>query len=248
MPTDLRGQSAIVTGGARGIGESIVLRLAEAGCNVVINCNSSVDAAEALAEKVRAGGSEAVVVAGSIADAGTGELLAARALEAFGRIDILVNNAGINRDVTMRKMTDEMFTEVIETNLIGTHRVTKAVLDPMCEAGSGKIVSLSSFVGQLGNYGQSNYAATKGGLIAWTKTVAYEVARYGITVNCICPGFIDTDMLRGVSEDVREKLKARIPLGRFGEADEIGRAVVYLARDGDYITGSCLNINGGIFM
>ena len=145
-------------------------------------------------------------------------------------------------------MSDEAFTEVIETNLTGTHRVTKAVIDPMCDAGFGRIISISSFVGQLGNYGQSNYAATKGGLIAWTKTVAYEVARYGVTVNCICPGFIDTDMLRGVSDDVRERLKARIPLGRFGESDEIARAVVYLARDGDYITGSSLNVNGGIFM
>ncbi len=248
MPADLEGRTAIVTGGARGIGEAIVQRLAEAGCNLVINCHTSVDAAEALAETVRKGGSGAEVVAGSIADPATGPALAARAMDAFGRIDILVNNAGINRDVTIRKMTDEAFTEVIETNLTGTHRVTKAVLDPMCESGFGRIVSISSFVGQLGNYGQSNYAATKGGLIAWTKTVAYEVARYGVTVNCICPGFTDTDMLRGVSDDVREKLRARIPLGRFGTSDEVARAAVYLVRDGDYITGSCLNINGGIFM
>jgi NAD(P)-dependent dehydrogenase (short-subunit alcohol dehydrogenase family) len=248
MPSDLVGRTAIVTGGARGIGESIVQRLAEAGCNVVINCNTSVDAAEALAETVRAGGGGAEVVAGSIADPTTGPALAACALERFGQIDILVNNAGINRDVTIRKMTDEDFTEVIETNLTGTHRVTKAVIEPMCAAGFGRVISISSFVGQLGNYGQSNYAATKGGLIAWTKTVAYEVARHGVTVNCICPGFIDTDMLRGVSDDVRERLKTRIPLGRFGESDEIARAVVYLARDGDYITGSSLNVNGGIFM
>jgi acetoacetyl-CoA reductase len=248
VPNTLDGQTAIVTGGARGIGESIVRQLAEAGCNVVINYQSSSEAAEALASSVRGMGRGAEVVGGSIADPGTGEALAGRALETFGRIDILVNNAGINRDVTIRKMSDESFTEVIETNLTGTHRVTKAVLDPMCDAGYGRIVSLSSFVGQLGNYGQSNYAATKGGLIAWTKTVAYEVARFGVTVNCVCPGFIDTDMLRGVSEDVREKLRLRVPLGRFGEPDEIGRAVLYLVRDGDYITGSCLNVNGGIFM
>ena len=116
------------------------------------------------------------------------------------------------------------------------------------EQGFGRIVTISSFVGQLGNYGQVNYAATKGGLIAWTKTLAYEVARFGVTVNCVCPGFIDTDMLRGVSEPVREKLLARVPLGRFGEPEEIARGVLYLVRDGEYITGTCLNINGGLYM
>jgi NAD(P)-dependent dehydrogenase (short-subunit alcohol dehydrogenase family) len=149
VPPDLVGRTAIVTGGARGIGESIVQRLAEAGCNVVINYNRSVDAAEALAETVRAGGRGAEVVAGSIADPATGPALAACALEHFGQIDILVNNAGINRDVTIRKMTDEDFTEVIDTNLTGTHRVTKAVIEPMCAAGFGRIISISSFVGQL---------------------------------------------------------------------------------------------------
>jgi acetoacetyl-CoA reductase len=148
----------------------------------------------------------------------------------------------------MRRMTDDQFGEVVETNLVGTHRVTKAVLEPMCEQGFGRIISVSSFVGQLGNYGQANYAATKGGLIAWTKTLAFEVARYGVTVNCVCPGFIDTDMLRGVPEHVLERLLARIPLARFGDPDEIARGVVYLVRDGDYITGSCLNINGGLYM
>ena len=139
---------------------------------------------------------------GSIADPATGPMLAEQTIGRFGRVDVLVNNAGITRDVTARKMSDEQFTEVVETNLTGTHRVTKAVLEPMCEQGFGRIVSVSSFVGQLGNYGQSNYAATKGGLIAWTKTLAFEVARYGVTVNCVCPGFIDTDMLRSVPEHV----------------------------------------------
>jgi NAD(P)-dependent dehydrogenase (short-subunit alcohol dehydrogenase family) len=175
-------------------------------------------------------------------------MLAQRTIEHFGRIDVLVNNAAINRDTTMRKMTDEQFADVVATNLVGTHRVTKAVLDAMCEQGFGRIVTISSFVGQLGNYGQANYAATKGGLIAWTKTLAYEVARFGVTVNCVCPGFIDTDMLRGVPEHVREKLLARVPLGRFGEADEIARGVLYLVRDGEYVTGTCLNINGGLYM
>jgi acetoacetyl-CoA reductase len=245
---ELDGKVAIVTGGARGIGRDIVLQLAGGGCRVAINCHGSVDAAEQLAGELGAMGSEAIVLRGSIADPATGPMLAGRTIERFGRVDVLVNNAAINRDTTMRKMTDEQFGEVVETNLVGTHRVTKAVLDPMCDQGFGRIVTISSFVGQLGNYGQSNYAATKGGLIAWTKTLAYEVARYGVTVNCVCPGFIDTDMLRGVPEHVQERLLARIPLGRFGDADEIARGVLYLVRDGDYITGTCLNINGGLYM
>jgi acetoacetyl-CoA reductase len=245
---ELDGKVAIVTGGARGIGRDIVLQLAGAGCNVAINCRGSVDEAGRLADQLSANGREGIVLQGSIADPATGPMLAERTIERFGRIDVLVNNAAINRDTTMRKMTDEQFAEVVDTNLVGTHRVTKAVLDPMCEQGFGRIVTISSFVGQLGNYGQANYAATKGGLIAWTKTLAYEVARFGVTVNCVCPGFIDTDMLRGVPEHVLEKLLARVPLGRFGEADEIARGVLYLVRDGEYVTGTCLNINGGLYM
>jgi len=245
---ELDGKVAIVTGGARGIGRDIVLQLAGAGCNVAINCMGSVDEAGRLADQLSADGREAIVLQGSIADPATGPMLAERTIQRFGRIDVLVNNAAINRDTTMRKMTDEQFGEVVDTNLVGTHRVTKAVLDPMCEQGFGRIVTISSFVGQLGNYGQANYAATKGGLIAWTKTLAYEVARFGVTVNCVCPGFIDTDMLRGVPEHVLEKLLARVPLGRFGEADEIARGVLYLVRDGEYVTGTCLNINGGLYM
>ena len=239
---------AIVTGGGRGIGTAIVRRLAEAGYAVAINCNRSVADAERLAEEVRQGGGRTVVLPGSIADPATGPMLAERTLAEWGRIDALVNNAGVNRDVVMRKMTDQQFTEVIDTNLTGTHRVTRAVLEPMCEAGFGRIVSIASFVGQLGNYGQANYAASKGGLIAWTKTLACEVARYGVTVNCVCPGFIDTDMLRGVSERVMERLLARVPLGRFGDADDVARGVVFLVRDGAYVTGTCLNINGGLYM
>ena len=245
---ELDGTVAIVTGGARGIGRDIVLQLAGAGCNVAINCMGSVDEAGRLADQLSVNGREAIVLQGSIADPATGPMLAERTIERFGRIDVLVNNAAINRDTTMRKMTDQQFAEVVDTNLVGTHRVTKAVLDPMCEQGFGRIVTISSFVGQLGNYGQVDYAATKGGLIAWTKTLAYEVARFGVTVNCVCPGFIDTDMLRGVSEHVREKLLARVPLGRFGEPEEIARGVLYLVRDGEYITGTCLNINGGLYM
>ncbi|HEX5260995.1 MAG TPA: 3-oxoacyl-ACP reductase family protein [Gaiellales bacterium] len=246
--SELAGQVAIVTGGGRGIGRAICERLAGEGCALVVNYHASRRAADELAAAIRAGAGQAVAVGGSIADPATGPSLAAAALEQFGRIDILVNNAGITRDVTVRKMSDADFTEIIETNLVGTHRVTKAVLDHLCEAGHGRIVTIASFVAQLGNYGQANYAASKGGLISWTKTLAYEVARFGVTVNCVCPGFIDTDMLRGVPDHIRERLLARVPLGRFGDPDEIARGVVYLVRDGAYITGTCLDVNGGLYM
>jgi NAD(P)-dependent dehydrogenase (short-subunit alcohol dehydrogenase family) len=246
--SELAGQVAIVSGGGRGIGRAICEGLAGEGCALVVNYHASRRAADELVAAIRAGSGQAVAVGGSIADPATGPSLAAAALEQFGRIDILVNNAGITRDVTVRKMSDADFTEIIETNLVGTHRVTKAVLDHLCEAGHGRIVSIASFVAQLGNYGQANYAASKGGLISWTKTLAYEVARFGVTVNCVCPGFIDTDMLRGVPDHIRERLLARVPLGRFGDPDEIARGVVYLVRDGAYITGTCLDVNGGLYM
>jgi len=238
----------VVTGGSRGIGRAVVARLGAAGCRMVINCRSTVDEARELAAQVDRHGGEAVVVPGSIADPDTAAAIAAAAEQRFGRVDVLVNNAGITDDATLRRMTDAQFTEVVQTNLVGTHRVTKAVIDGMCDRGFGRVITISSFVGQLGNYGQSNYAATKAGLIGWTKTLALEVARHGVTVNCVCPGFIDTDMLRGVPEHVLERLVARIPLGRFGDADEVARGVEYLIRDGGYITGSCLNINGGLYM
>jgi NAD(P)-dependent dehydrogenase (short-subunit alcohol dehydrogenase family) len=245
---DLDGRTAIVTGGARGIGRAVCELLAERGCRLVVNHNASREAAEELVADVNAGGGRAIAVAGSIADPATGPALALAAMEAFGRIDVLVNNAGVTRDATVRKMTDEDFTAVIDVNLTGTHRVTRAVVEPMCDAGFGRIVTVSSFVGELGNFGQSNYAAAKGGLIAWTKSLALELARFGVTANCICPGFTDTDMLAGVPEPIRERLLGRVPLGRFARPEEIARAVGFVACEGDYMTGTCLDINGGLFM
>ena len=246
--TALRGRTAIVTGGARGIGRAVCEALAAEGCRLVVNYNGSAAAAAELVERLAAAGGEAVAVAGSVADPATGERLAAAAIDGFGSIDVLVNNAGITRDSTARKMTDEAFVEVVETNLTGTHRVTRAVLEPMCAAGFGRVVNISSFVGQIGNFGQTNYAASKAGMIGWTKALALELARTGVTVNCVCPGFIDTDMLQAVPDQVRDKLRERIPMRRFGLAGEVAAAVVYLARDGDYVTGACIDVNGGLAM
>jgi len=245
--TDLRGRTAIVTGGARGIGRAVCELLAERGCSLVVNHNSSRAAAEELVAAVTAGGGRAIALGGSIADPATGPALTAAAIETFGSLDILVNNAGVTRDVTVRKMTDADFTAVVEINLTGTHRVTRAALEPMCAAGFGRIVTVASFVGELGNFGQANYAAAKGGLIAWTKSLALELARHDVTANCVCPGFTDTDMLAGVPEPIRARLLARVPLGRFARPDEIARAVVFAA-EADYMTGACLAINGGLRM
>ena len=197
---------------------------------------------------VTAGGGRAIAVAGSIADPATGPALAAAAIEAFGRIDILVNNAGVTRDVTVRKMTDEDFTAVIDVNLTGTHRVTRAVVEPMCAAGFGRIVTVSSFVGELGNFGQANYAAAKGGLIAWTKSLALELARFGVTANCVCPGFTDTDMLaacpsRSASGCSRGCRSAASPAPTRSRRPRCSSP-----SEGDYMTGTCLDINGGLYM
>jgi acetoacetyl-CoA reductase len=245
---DLKGRCAIVTGGARGIGRAVCELLAARGCSLVVNHNSSQAAAEALVAEVNGAGGRAVAVPGSIVDPATGEALVATALERFGSVDVLVNNAGITRDATVRKMTDEDWTAVVDTNLTGTHRVTRAAIEPMTAAGFGRIVTVSSFVGELGNFGQANYAAAKGGLIAWTKTLALELARHGVTANCVCPGFTETDMLAGVPDHIREKLLARVPLGRFAAPREVAEAVVFILAEGDYMTGTCLDINGGLFM
>lgn len=168
--------------------------------------------------------------------------------ESWGRLDILVNNAGITRDRVLRKMSDEEWEIVIATNLNSAFYCTSAAVPVMVEKKYGRIVSISSVIGQSGNIGQANYAAAKAGMIAFTKSVAQEVARHNITVNTVCPGFTATEMLSKVPEDVQEKIKAKIPLGRFGEAEEIARAVLFLVADGDYITGQQINVNGGIYM
>jgi NAD(P)-dependent dehydrogenase (short-subunit alcohol dehydrogenase family) len=244
---DLGGRVAIVTGGTRGIGRAIVEELSAAGCRLVVNCRVSRNAARALVAEIEARGGEAIVGHASIAEEGAGEVLVHRAMQTWGRVDILVNNAGINRDATIRKMTDTQLLEVIETNLVGTHRVTRAVLEPMCASGYGRVITIASSVARTGAVGQTNYAATKAGLIGWTKALALEVARFGVTANCVAPGLVETDALAAVPEDVRAKLVAQVPLGRFARPEEIARAVRFLAEAG-YCTGSCVDINGGISM
>jgi acetoacetyl-CoA reductase len=246
-PFDLSGRVAIVTGTSRGLGQAFARALARAGADLVIT-SRSIALLRPFEQEIQALGRRVVPLELDVRDEESIRTMADAAHDAFGRIDILVNNAGVTRDTTVRKMTDEDFTSVIDVNLTGTHRVTRAVVEPMCAAGFGRIVTVSSFVGELGNFGQANYAAAKGGLIAWTKSLALELARFGVTANCVCPGFTDTDMLASVPEPIRERLLGRVPLGRFARPDEIARAVVFVASEGDYMTGTCLDINGGLYM
>ena len=168
--------------------------------------------------------------------------------ERWGRIDILVNNAGITRDRSIRKMTDEDWLEVIQTNLNAVFFCTTAAMQPMIEQKYGRIINISSVNGQTSAFGQANYGASKGGIIAFTKTVALELARYNITVNVVAPGFTLTDMFAKVPDTIQDQIKSRIPLGRFGKPEEIAKAVLFLAADADYVTGAQINVNGGTYM
>jgi acetoacetyl-CoA reductase len=248
MGKRLDGQTAIVTGAGRGIGSAIARELAATGANVVINYATSAQAAQELAREIEGLGAKALAVRADVSNyEQVGEMLR-MAMQTFGKIDILVNNAGITRDKTLKNMNKEQWDEVIHVNLGSLFNCTRQVLPFMLEHKSGKIVNISSFVGQAGNVGQANYAASKAGVIGFTKAVALEVARQGITVNAICPGFTETDMLSVVPAEIRQRIIERIPLGRFGHPEEIATCVRYLVTEGDYMTGQTLSVNGGIYV
>ena len=248
MGKRLDGQTAIVTGAGRGIGRAIVKELAATGANVVINYVTSVQAAQELANEIEKLGPKVLLVQADVSNyEQVGEMIK-RTFQTFGRIDILVNNAGITRDKTLKNMSKEQWDEVVHINLDSLFNCTKHVLPFMLERKSGKIVNISSFVGLGGNIGQANYATTKAGVIGFTKSVALEVSRYGITVNAICPGFTETDMLRSVPEKIREHILEKIPLGRFGSPEEIAACVRYIVTEGDYMTAQALSINGGVYI
>ena len=239
---------ALVTGGGRGIGAAIAARLAEDGADVAV-CDVDAALAAGVAEQAAASfGRRAFAVWMDVAEeASVREGLAAVG-ERLGPVDVLVNNAGINRDRSIRKMSANEWDEVIQTNLNSVFHCTKAVMEPMISRGWGRIINIASIIGQTGAFGQANYAAAKAGVIAFTKSVAQELAKFGITVNAICPGFVDTDMMATMPPQAKEAVKSRIPLGRFGDADEVARLVRFLSCEGDWITGAQLNINGGQFM
>ena len=241
---------ALVTGGSRGIGKAIALLLAKEGAKIGLNYNRSANEANAVADEIKALGSEAFVVQADVGDAASARNLVKQVLEHFGTLDILVNNAGITRDMFFKKLTDEAWHEVIRTNLDSVYYVTSAAVPAMLDKKYGRIISISSFVGQKGNLAQTNYAATKAGLIGFSKSLALELARNSITVNTINPGFMGTEMVLSIKEEVQQKLLTQVPMGRFGTPEEVAEAVLFLAADssGSYITGQQINVNGGIYM
>jgi acetoacetyl-CoA reductase len=248
MAKRLDGQTAIVTGAGRGIGRAIARELAITGANIVINYVTSRDAANELAEEIREIGPKALVVHADITHYDQVTKMLKQTIDTFGKIDILVNNAGITRDKTLKNMSKQHWDDVIHVNLSGLFNCTQQVLPFMLDRKSGRIVNISSFVALAGNIGQSNYATTKAGIIGFTKSVALEVSRHGITVNAVCPGFTETDMLMEVPEKIRDRILEKIPMGRFGKPEEIASCVRYIVTEGDYMTAQAISINGGVYV
>jgi 3-oxoacyl-[acyl-carrier protein] reductase len=245
----LAGRLALVTGGSRGIGRAAAVALAEAGADVAINYHSCADAARLCMETARDLGVRARAYRADVSHQDEAESMVKTILEESGRVDILVNNAGITRDKTFLKMTRTLWDEVLGVNLTGPFNITHAVLPGMVEAGWGRVINIASVVGQTGNFGQANYAVTKGGLIAFTMSLAREVARKGITVNAVAPGFIETDMTKDLPEAALTGVKAITPVGRLGKPDEVAAAIVFLASpQASYITGQVISVNGGMYM
>lgn len=249
MFSALRGQTALVTGGSRGIGRSIALALAEHGVKVAVNYAGSEAAAQETVARMAELGSEGIALQGNVGNSEQAENLVKEVINTWGKIDILVNNAGITRDNLIMRMKEEEFDQVIETNLKGVFNCLKAATRPMMKQRYGRIINISSVVGVTGNPGQVNYTAAKAGVIGMTKSAARELSSRGITVNCIAPGFIDTDMTRELSDEVRSELIKGIPLAKLGRAEDIANAAVFLASEGAaYMTGQTLHVDGGMYM
>ncbi len=244
-----RGRVAIVTGGGRGLGRAIASRLAAEGADLVISYRSNDSAAEETAEGVREAGVGCELFKGDVSSPEDVEALFKGASDAFGRVDILINNAGITRDNLMMRMKEEEFDEVLRTNLKGTYLCTRAALRPMVRSRWGRIVNVSSVVGLVGNAGQANYAASKAGIIGFTKSVAREVAQRGITVNAVAPGYVETELTGRLPEKVKEQIRAQVPAGRFGEPEEVAEVVAFLVGEtAGYVTGQTIAVDGGMTM
>lgn len=246
----LAGKNAVITGAARGIGEGIALKFAEQGCNVAFTyiSNGSAEKARALEEKLTAMGVKARAYQSNAGDFSACEALVNDVLKAFGTIDICVNNAGISKDNLLLRMTPEQWDDVMQVNLKSVFNMTKHVIKPMIKARSGSIINMSSVIGEMGNAGQSSYAASKAGILGFTKSIAKELGSRNIRCNAIAPGFVETDMTSYLKEgEGAEKYKADIPLGRFATTEDIANVCLFLASDmGSYITGQVISACGGL--
>jgi len=248
MANKLKGRVALVTGGSRGIGKAIAVALAYEGAKIAINYQSNEEAAREAAMVIEKIGSAAFVCRADVGSYADAVRMRDEVTANLGVVDILINNAGIVSDKSFLKMTREVWRKVLSINLDGVFNCTKVFLDGMLEKRWGRIVNITSVIGQIGNFGQANYAASKAGVMAMTKTLAKELSRKGITVNAVAPGFIETEMVDTMPEKVKERIVAQIPLGRFGRSEEVAGAVVFLvSSDGDYITGHELSVNGGLY-
>jgi 3-oxoacyl-[acyl-carrier protein] reductase len=249
MTVILQDKVAVVTGSSRGIGRAIALELARRGAKVVVNYNSSADAANEVVEAIERDGGEAIAVQADVRDLDQAKRLVKAAIDTFDRIDILVNNAGTTRDQLLMLMSEKDWDLVLETNLKGVFNCCKAAARPMMRQRSGRIVNISSVSGIVGQGGQTNYAASKAGMIGFTKSLAKELGSRNITVNAVAPGFVLTDLTSDLSGDLKEQAKEATPLGRMGQPAEIAYAVAFLASDrASFITGEVLTVDGGLAM
>lgn len=242
-------QVVLVTGAARGIGKEICLKMAEEGYDVSVNYRTKTDEIEELKKKIESYGVKCALVQGDIGSFEECEKMVNETVETLGKIDVLVNNAGITKDGLLMRMSKEDFTKVVDINLVGTFNMTRNVIPLMVKQRYGRIINISSVVGVAGNAGQTNYSASKAGIIGFTKSLAKEVASRNILVNAIAPGFVQTDMTKVLSDEQKENISANIPLKRMGTPEDIAKAVKFLAsEDSSYITGQVLNVDGGMLM
>lgn len=243
----LSGKTALVTGGGTGIGRAISLGLAGEGARVAVANRSSVAAAQAVVDEIKAAGGEAIALQGDVAVAADADNFIQQVLTSFGALDIVVNNAGTTRDTLVMRMSEEDWDTVLDTNLKGTFLVTRAAIKPMMKARHGKIVNITSVMGLVGNPGQANYSASKAGIIGFTRTVAKEVGSRGIQVNAVAPGFIETAMTESLKPELKDTVIKQIPAGRLGHPDDVARVVTFLCSSAaDYITGQTITVDGGM--
>ncbi len=247
MTTLWRDKVALVTGGSRGIGRQIALKLSDSGMKVAVNYRGNAEAAQETAHLIGQKGVECLIVPADISDISQAQSLVSQVLERWGRLDVLVNNAGITRDMLLLRMKDEDWLDVVQTDLTGVFACTRAAIKPMMKQRFGRVVSIASIAGLLGNAGQANYAAAKAGVIGFTRSVAREMASRNVTANVVAPGLIETDMTHNMPAEALRTLTSQVPLGRAGRPEEVAEAVWYLVT-ADYVTGQTLVVDGGLAM